>query len=65
MCSREAVKTFLGITYHISKSDSHKGKVTSREQFCLGKRPLEVLTSLRQTTVENYREGNREHNWAT
>jgi hypothetical protein len=28
MCSREAIKTFVGITYHNSKSDAHKGKVT-------------------------------------
>jgi hypothetical protein len=52
MCSRDVFKTFVGITYRISKSDAHKGKVTSREQFYLGKR---ALTSLRQTTAENYR----------
>jgi hypothetical protein len=54
MCSREAIKTFVDITYHISKSDAHKGKVTSRKQFFLGKRALEVLMSLRQTTADNY-----------
>jgi hypothetical protein len=31
MCSREAIKTFVSITYHISKSDARKEKVTSRE----------------------------------
>jgi hypothetical protein len=65
MCSREAIKTFVDITYHISKSDAHKGKVTSRKQFFLGKRALEVLMSLRQTTADNYCEGNRQHNCPT
>jgi hypothetical protein len=62
MCSREATKTFVGITYYISKSDARKGKITSREQFFLAKRALEILTSLRQTTADIYREGNRQHN---
>jgi hypothetical protein len=53
MCSRKAIKTFVGITYNNSKNDAHKGKVTSREQLCLGKQALEVSTLLRQTIADN------------